>query len=89
MFNGFKLVPKPGEDASGEDVHLHISLLVDISKDDDGHKLEFACSVWPDCLEIQKVYIFSHDKMLSRPYMGPEFRKLNGNLQKALYGFLE
>ncbi|XP_038699858.1 uncharacterized protein At2g39795, mitochondrial-like [Tripterygium wilfordii] len=89
MFDGFKLIPKPGEDASGEDVALHISLLVDITRENDGHKLEFACSAWTDCLEIQKVYIFSHDTMLSRPYMGPDFRKLNGNLQKELHGFLE
>ena len=74
MFDGYEVVPKPGDDDSGEDVRLHISLLVDISKGDDSEDLEFICSAWPDCLEVQNVYILRRDKKLARPYMGPDIR---------------
>ena len=73
MFDGSVIVPKPGDDSSGEDVRLHISLLVDISKGE-GCDLEFICSAWPDHIEIQKVYILNRDRSLSQPYMGPNFR---------------
>ncbi|XVF64429.1 hypothetical protein PTKIN_Ptkin09bG0168800 [Pterospermum kingtungense] len=32
MFDGCVFVPKPGKDSGGEDMALHVSLLVDISK---------------------------------------------------------
>lgn len=76
MFDGYETVPKPGEDSTGEDVRLHSSVLVDISKGDGSDALEFLCSAWPDCLEIQKVYLLGPHthKMLGRPYLGPDFR---------------
>ncbi|CAN0855078.1 Uncharacterized protein At2g39795, mitochondrial [Linum grandiflorum] len=91
MFDGYELVPKSGEDSSGENVRLHITLLVDVSKvDDNGSStLEFVCSAWPDRLEIQKVYLLPGDKLLGRPYMGPDFQSLSGELQKGLRSFLE
>ncbi|CAK7353878.1 unnamed protein product [Dovyalis caffra] len=89
MFDGYVTVPKLGDDASGEDVRLHISVIVDISKGDGGEKLEFLCSAWPDRLEILKVYLLGYEKMLGRPYMGPDFRKLNRELQKRLREYLE
>ncbi|CAN1281895.1 Uncharacterized protein At2g39795, mitochondrial, partial [Linum perenne] len=91
MFDGYELVPKPGEDSSSENVRLHISLLVDVSKvDDDGSStLEFVCSAWPDRLEIQKVYLLPGDKLLGRPYMGPDFRSLSVELQNEFRSFLE
>lgn len=73
MFDGYQLVPKLGDDSSGESVRLHISLLVDISKGDGSNELEFICSAWPDSLEVQKVYIIRRDGMLAKPYMGPDF----------------
>ncbi|XP_048227513.1 uncharacterized protein At2g39795, mitochondrial isoform X2 [Ricinus communis] len=87
MFDGYETVTKSGEGSSGEDVRLHISLLVDISKN--GDSLEFVCSSWPDRLEIHKVYLLRRDHELSRPYMGPDFRNLNGELQKRLREYLE
>lgn len=63
-----------GYENTGSDVKLHISLLVDISKGDGSDLLEFACSAWPDRLEIQKVYVFSPDGPLAKPYTGPNFR---------------
>ncbi|KAF2287263.1 hypothetical protein GH714_039476 [Hevea brasiliensis] len=89
MFDGYESVPKFGDDTSGEDMRFHISLLVDISKRSGGDALEFVCSAWPDCLEIQKLYLLSRDSMLSRPYMGPDFRNLNPQLQERLREFLE
>ncbi|GAV70751.1 MAM33 domain-containing protein [Cephalotus follicularis] len=102
MFDGFVMVPRVGEDASGHDVRLHISVLVDIYKGDDGsNALEFVCSAWLDSLEIQKVYILSQDKKQARLYMGPNFspmlqsfvfvdiRSMDGKLRKTLREFLE
>ncbi|XP_037493670.1 uncharacterized protein LOC105637577 isoform X2 [Jatropha curcas] len=80
MFDGYETVPNTGEDSSGEDVRVHISVLVDISKGDGGDALEFLCSAWPDCLEIRKVYLLSRDNTPARPYMGPNFRSLNRQL---------
>ncbi|KAM7257086.1 hypothetical protein ACFE04_012827 [Oxalis oulophora] len=89
MFDGCVSVPRVGEDKSGFDLRLHISVLVDISKGDDGNDLEFVCSAWPDRLEIQKVYILRRDKMTTMPYLGPDYRRMNVELQKTLRDFLE
>ncbi|XP_007011753.2 PREDICTED: uncharacterized protein At2g39795, mitochondrial isoform X1 [Theobroma cacao] len=89
MFDGCVFVPKPGEDSSGEDVLLHISLLVDISKGQGCPELEFLCSAWPGRLEIQRVYLLNRDRIVTNPYMGPDFRKMDGKLKKMLYDYLE
>ncbi|XP_062164448.1 uncharacterized protein At2g39795, mitochondrial [Alnus glutinosa] len=89
MFDGCVPVPRLGDDSSGVDMRLHLSLLVDISRDDCGDELEFLCSAWPDLLEVQKVYMLRRDRMLARPYMGPDFRKLDAKIQKALKEYLE
>ncbi|XP_022731324.1 uncharacterized protein LOC111285915 isoform X2 [Durio zibethinus] len=89
MFDGCVFVPKPGEDSNGENVLLHISLLVDISKGQGCPEMEFLCSAWPDRLEIQKVYLLNRDKIVINPYMGPDFRKMDGKLQKMLCDYLE
>lgn len=75
MFDGCESVPKLGDDSDDEeDLRLHISVLVDISKGDGSEDLEFVCSAWPDSLEVQKLYVVKRDRMLARPYMGPDFR---------------
>ncbi|KAL4335072.1 hypothetical protein GQ457_07G037590 [Hibiscus cannabinus] len=89
MFDGCAFVPKPGEDDTGENVVLHISLLVDISKGQGHPEMEFLCSAWPDHLEIQKVHLLNRNKVVINPYMGPDFRKMNGILQKTLQDYLE
>ena len=71
LFDGYETIMKSADDSSSEDVRLHISLLVDITKSDRGDSLEFVCSSWPDSLEIQKVYLLRRDNILSRPCMGP------------------
>ncbi|KAG8656822.1 hypothetical protein MANES_03G010800v8 [Manihot esculenta] len=89
MFDGYESVPKLGDDSSGEDVRLHISVLVDISKRSGDDALEFVCSAWRDCLEIHKLYLFSPNSMASRPYLGPHFRNLSSQLQQRLREILE
>ncbi|XP_065848689.1 uncharacterized protein At2g39795, mitochondrial [Euphorbia lathyris] len=89
MFDGYMTVPRLGEDSSGEDLRLHISVLVDICKGDEGDTLEFACSAWPDRLEIQKVYFLRRGDTVGRPCTGPGFRALNPELQKRFGEFLE
>ncbi|KAH7574076.1 hypothetical protein JRO89_XS03G0248300 [Xanthoceras sorbifolium] len=91
MFDGFVSVPRVGDDATGEDTRLHISVIVDISKRDGPETVEFVCSAWPDALEIHNIYVFStsRDNKLVRPYIGPHFGKLSGELRRTLREFLE
>ncbi|XP_023524355.1 uncharacterized protein At2g39795, mitochondrial-like [Cucurbita pepo subsp. pepo] len=89
MFDGCESVPKLGDDSDGEeDLRLHISVLVDISKGEGSEDLEFVCSAWPDSLEVQKLYVLKRDMSLARPYMGPDFRKLSGKIQTKFREFL-
>lgn len=74
MFDGYEVIPKLGDDSSGENLRLHISLLVDISKGDGCSDMEFVCSAWPDSLEVQKVYVFQRDGIPAKRYIGPDFR---------------
>lgn len=74
MFDGCVSEPKAGDDADGEDIRLHISLLVDISKGEGSDGLGFVCSAWPDGLEIMKVYMLRENKLLPKAHMGPNTR---------------
>lgn len=74
MFDGCMSVPRTGDDQVGEDLRLHISVIVDISRKDGSDALEFVCSAWPDTLEIHKIYVLNRDNAVARPYMGPDFR---------------
>ena len=88
MFDGCVFVPKPGEDNTGENELLQISLLVDISKGQGCPEIEFLCSAWPDRLDIQKVYLLHHDKIIINPYMGPDIRYvMRHRLQVCLVQF--
>uniref|UniRef100_A0A1J3GN01 Uncharacterized protein, mitochondrial n=1 Tax=Noccaea caerulescens TaxID=107243 RepID=A0A1J3GN01_NOCCA len=88
MFDGYMSVPKTGLDASGRDVRLHISLLVDISKNDGSEDIEFLCSVWPNRIEIQKLYMLRGNKITGQPYMGRNFGSLKYEFQTAIQEFL-
>ncbi|CAH8360750.1 unnamed protein product [Eruca vesicaria subsp. sativa] len=87
MFDGFVTVPRTGLDASGSDVRLHISLLVDISKSDGSEDMEFLCSVWPNRIQIQNLYM-RRDKITGQPYLGPKFGSLKYDFQAAVKEFL-
>ena len=75
MFDGAIPASKSGGGVSiGDEVQLHITLIVNITKGEDGEVLEFMCSAWPDSIEINRLFIRRGDKMSAQPYTGPEFK---------------
>uniref|UniRef100_A0A803MBZ3 Mitochondrial glycoprotein family protein n=2 Tax=Chenopodium quinoa TaxID=63459 RepID=A0A803MBZ3_CHEQI len=91
MFNGSVPVPNQGEKAGlpGQDVQLHISMIVSIFKNNSNQVLEFVCSAWPDTIAISKLFVRQQAKVPLNPYTGPKFRELDDELQDSLYEFLE
>ncbi|XP_058728623.1 uncharacterized protein At2g39795, mitochondrial isoform X1 [Vicia villosa] len=89
MFDGFQHVPVFGDDSSGVNVRLHNSLIVDISKGEDGNELEFVCSAWPDGLDVEKVFILKRGQMAAKPYLGPDFRNLKPEIQEMFCEYLD
>lgn len=89
MFDGSLPVKKTGGVATDDNVELHITMVVDIFKDNGNSVLEFVCSAWPNSMEIQKVFVRGHDGMASQPYLGPGFKDLDDELQNSLYEYLE
>ncbi|XP_057427334.1 uncharacterized protein At2g39795, mitochondrial-like [Lotus japonicus] len=89
MFDWYEHITGPGYDSSGADVRLHFSLLVDISKGEDGSELEFVCSAWPKCLNVEKVFILRRGHMPARPFLGPNFRDLNPKVQEKFREYLD
>ncbi|KAL3650666.1 hypothetical protein CASFOL_007069 [Castilleja foliolosa] len=93
MFDGY-IVDQKAE--GQENVHLHISMSVDIWKGEgtnnsaNANAMKFVCSAWPNTLEIRKVFMCRHDDALSpaRLYTGPQFKDLNTKLQIGFYEFL-
>ncbi|KAK9683492.1 hypothetical protein RND81_10G145000 [Saponaria officinalis] len=89
MFDGCVSVPKPGDDDDGDNIRLHISLLIDIHKGEGSDGLGFVCSAWPDSLEIMKVYTLRSNGLPPKAHMGPNLGKLDPKLRKALHDYLE
>ncbi|TKY58095.1 mitochondrial protein [Spatholobus suberectus] len=89
MFDGFEHVPACGDDSSGVNVRLRLSLIVDISKGEGDSELEFVCSAWPESLNVEKVYILRRGCMPARSYIGPDFRGLNAKVQEKFYEYLD
>ncbi|KAK7294002.1 hypothetical protein RJT34_16885 [Clitoria ternatea] len=77
-----------GEVANSDEMQLHITLIVTISKGEGG-VLEIMCSAWPDSIEIKRLLLCGNVKVPAEPYAGPEFRELDDELQDSLYDFLE
>lgn len=72
MFDG--AIPGPNAGSGGVGDHLlHITMVVNISKKG-GNVLEIMCSVWPDSIEIDKLFIKKRENMPAQPYAGPEFK---------------
>ncbi|KAF9688898.1 hypothetical protein SADUNF_Sadunf01G0035700 [Salix dunnii] len=88
MFDGAVPIPKSGVPGIKEDMLLHITLIINISKGD-GDVLEILCSAWPDSIEITKLFIRRRNKTSLKAYDGPEFKELDDELQDTLYDFLE
>ncbi|CAB4272931.1 unnamed protein product [Prunus armeniaca] len=90
MFDGAVPAPKSkGGSGLGKEVQLHITMIVNISKKEGGNVLEIMCSVWPDTIEINKLFVRQPDNMPAQAYVGPEFKELDDELQDALYEFSE
>nr|XP_043636498.1 uncharacterized protein At2g39795, mitochondrial-like [Erigeron canadensis]XP_043636499.1 uncharacterized protein At2g39795, mitochondrial-like [Erigeron canadensis] len=89
MFRVFDPPAKHGSVTTDNDLELYISMVVDIFKDDDNGILEFVCNVWPDSIEIEKVFMRDQDGMAGKPYLGPPFGDLDDEVQTSLYDFLE
>ncbi|KAL6012085.1 hypothetical protein ACLOJK_002560 [Asimina triloba] len=78
MFDGSVPAPRPGDDDK-DDEKLHMSLIVDVSKGEScKNVMQFICSVWPDSMEIQKVFMLERDQI-----------DLDDELQDSLNKFLE
>jgi complement component 1 Q subcomponent-binding protein, mitochondrial len=58
--------------ANADEVQLHITLIVNISKGD-GHVLEIMCSAWPDSIVIKRLLVRENKNMTAEPYAGPDF----------------
>ncbi|KAI3987855.1 hypothetical protein MKX01_020969 [Papaver californicum] len=89
MFDGSVPAPKIGDDDEYGSTQLHISLIVDISKGENDSVFEFICSAWPDCLEIDKVFMLRRNGMPAKPYIGPDFKDFDVELKSSLQEFLE
>lgn len=74
MFDQAIPAPKSGVSSTGEDLLLHITAIVNITKVDGSEVLEIMCSAWPDSLEIDRLFISRGEKMPAQPYAGPEFK---------------
>ncbi|KAK4267630.1 hypothetical protein QN277_024383 [Acacia crassicarpa] len=90
-FDGAIPIPNSGDAAKEEDMQLHITFIVNISKGEDGGSVvEIMCSAWPDTIEIKRLFIRASDNSkLTQPYAGPQFKELDDALQDSLYEFLE
>ncbi|GMH17700.1 hypothetical protein Nepgr_019541 [Nepenthes gracilis] len=92
MFDGSVPVSKSVDGKSskiGEEVQLHITLIVSTFKEEYDKVLELVCSAWPDSLEIDRVYVRARAQMPHQPYVGPPFKELDDRLQESLYEYLE
>lgn len=75
MFDRSIPAPKSGgSSGTVEDVLLHITVIVNITKGDSSDVLEIMCSAWPDSLEIDRFFLRRGEKMPAQPYAGPEFK---------------
>ncbi|KMT01072.1 hypothetical protein BVRB_9g223270 [Beta vulgaris subsp. vulgaris] len=92
MFDGSVPVPREGEKSGlpGQDVQLHISMIISVFKMNSNQVLEFICSAWPDTIAISKLFVRPQAKVPHQPpYTGPKFKELDDELQDSLYEFLE
>lgn len=75
-FDGAVPIPNSGGAAKEEDMQLHITFIVNISKGENGGSvLEIMCSAWPDTIEIKRLFVRASDNYrLAEPYAGPQFK---------------
>lgn len=74
MFDQSIPASKSGGSSSSEDVLLHITAIVHITKVGGSDVLRIMCSAWPDSLEIDRLFLRRGEIMPAQPYAGPEFK---------------
>ncbi|KAK7381530.1 hypothetical protein VNO80_00075 [Phaseolus coccineus] len=92
MFDGAVPAPTPTPDGgviNSDEMQMHITVIVTISKGEGDGVLQITCSAWPDYVEIKKLFIRANENIIDEPYVGPEFTELDDALQDSLYDFLE
>ncbi|KAL9238556.1 hypothetical protein vseg_012958 [Gypsophila vaccaria] len=92
MFDDSVPIPREGDksDVPEEEVHMHITMIISILKEETNRVLEFICSAWPDTLEVQKLFVREQAKLPNnQPYTGPIFEELGDEMQESIYNFLE
>lgn len=70
----FRVSAPVTKDITDNNPDLFISMVIDIFKDEESGILEFVCNVWPDSVEIEKVFMRDQDGMTGKPYLGPPFK---------------
>ncbi|KAI0504759.1 hypothetical protein KFK09_015712 [Dendrobium nobile] len=90
MFDGASPPKQAAADGGEEEPRLHISLIVEVSKGEaSDFVLQFVCSAWSDSLDVEKVFPVSRGSPAIRPFMGPNFKELDDELQDAIRSYLE
>ncbi|XP_020090958.1 uncharacterized protein At2g39795, mitochondrial-like [Ananas comosus] len=92
MFDGAAPAKRSGGAVEDGDARLHISLLVEVSKGEEGSGsvLQFVCSAWPDSVDVEKVFpVRRCGPAPIRPYTGPDFKELDEEMQEAVRDYLE
>ncbi|CAI9113902.1 OLC1v1014602C1 [Oldenlandia corymbosa var. corymbosa] len=90
MFDDSVPTKKSGGDAE-DDERLHITMIVSVFKEGSDDVLEFVCSVWPDTIELRRVFTRGRDRTTKHPYTGRVFKDKDEDdeLREELYGFLK
>lgn len=70
----FRVSTPATKDITDNNPELFISMVVDICKDEESGILEFVCNLWPDSVEVEKVFMRDQDGMTGKPYLGPPFK---------------
>lgn len=74
MFQVSTPTTKDGSVNTNTDLELYISMVIDIFKGEETGILEFVCNVWPDSVEIERVFMRDQDGMSGKPYLCPPFK---------------
>lgn len=87
MFDGS--IPVSNSGKFEDNVQLHLTFVINISKGGDSNVLEILCSARPDAIEVEKLFVRGPNRTQGQPYSGPEFKELDDELQDSVYEFLE
>lgn len=72
MFDGS--IPVSNSGKFEDNVQLHLTFVINISKGGDSNVLEILCSARPDAIEVEKLFVRGPNRTQGQPYSGPEFK---------------